>query len=163
MKFRCKTLLWWTLLITMILLISCISKVQSTLSPLSPLGPISTGKSHPGVPPVTDTPDPSVSPLIISEVIHLPEGTEVIVITNIGSSEQNLEGMALLNPVTMEHIVFPNVTISPGGSFKVYNGPEIGKITEGIKWLDEPVLRQPGDYIVLLNPAGRAIWYYVNP
>ncbi len=63
----------------------------------------------------------------------------------------------------MEHVVLPNVTISPGGSFKVYNGLEAGKTNEGIKWLDEPVLRQPGDYIVLLNPAGRAIWYYVNP
>lgn len=162
MKSRYKTLLWWTVLTTMTLtlLTSCISKVQSTLSPL---GPISTGESYPGVPPVTDTPDPSVSPLIISEVTRPREGTEVIVITNISGSEQNLEGMALLNPVTMEYVVFPNVTLLPGGSFKVYNGLKAEKIADGIKWLDEPVLRQPGDYIVLLNRAGRAIWYYVNP
>lgn len=152
-----KTLSWWVMLTTMALLISCISRVQSTLSPLSTLSPVS------GVPPVTDTPDPAVSPIIISEVTHPREGIEVIVITNISNSEQNLEGMALLNPVTMEHAVLPNVTIPPGGSFRVYNGPEAGKTNEGIKWLDEPVLRQPGDHIVLLNPAGRAIWYYVNP
>ncbi|MGB9872933.1 MAG: lamin tail domain-containing protein [Anaerolineae bacterium] len=88
---------------------------------------------------------------------------EIIVITNISDTEQDLEGMALLNPVTMEHVLFPSVTLPPGGSFKVYNGLETGKITDGIKWLDEPVLRQSGDYVVLLNPAGRAIWYYVNP
>lgn len=160
---RYKTLSLWVVLTAMTLLISCISRVQSTLSPISPLGPVSTEGTYSGVPPVTDTPDPSVSPLVISEVTHTSEGIEVIVITNISSSEQNLEGMALLNPVTMEHVALPNVTISPGGSFKVYNGPEAGKITEGMKWLDEPVLRQSGDYIVLLNPAGRAIWYYVNP
>ncbi len=142
-----KTLSWWVMLTAMALLISCISRVQSTLSPLSTLSPVST----------------AVSPIIISEVTHPREGIEVIVITNISNSEQNLAGMALLNPVTMEHAVLPSVTIPPGGSFKVYNGPEAGKTNEGIKWLDEPVLHQPGDYIVLLNPAGRAIWYYVNP
>ncbi|MCX7766818.1 MAG: lamin tail domain-containing protein [Candidatus Sumerlaeia bacterium] len=117
----------------------------------------------PSTPLATDTPDPTVSPIIISEVIHTQAGTEIVVIKNISGSEQNLEGMALLNPVTMEHVVFPNVTLPPGGSFKVYNGSEAGKIAEGIKWLDEPVLRQSGDHVVLLNPAGRAIWYYVNP
>jgi hypothetical protein len=32
-----------------------------------------------------------------------------------------------------------------------------------MKWLDEPALRLTGDTVVLLNQAGRALWYYVNP
>lgn len=163
MKLRNKTFLQWIVPIVMVLLTGCVSRVQSTLSPLSPLTPDNAGGLYSGVPPVTDTPDPSVFPIIISEVTHNQDGIEVIVITNISNSEQDLEGMALLNPVTMEHVVFPKVVLPPGGSFRVYNGLKVGKVTEGIKWLDEPVLRHSGDHIVLLNPAGRAIWYYVNP
>lgn len=152
----------WTGLVVTLLLIGCTTQVKPTLSPLSPLSPVSTEEQLSGVPPVTDTPDPAISPIIISEVITQGE-VEVITIKNISNVEQNLRGMALLNPVTMEHVFLPEKTLLPGDSFKVYNGPDVGKVSDGIKWLGEPVLRQPGDYIVLLNPAGRAIWYYVNP
>lgn len=150
-------------LIATTILISCTSRNLSSLSPLSPLGSADVGKPYPTTPSAIVTPDPAVSPLVISGVIHTPRGEEIIIITNISDSEQNLKGMALLDPVTMEYVILPNFTLPPGDSFRVYNGPGTEKIVEGIKWLDRPVLRQSGDYIVLLNPAGRAIWYYVNP
>lgn len=159
---RC-ILMWIVLLIITASLIGCTSRVTPTLSPLSPLGPADTEESYPGIPLLTDTPDPAVSPVIISEVTKTEEGAEVIVVKNISNSDQNLGGMGLLNPATMEHIPLPDLTLAPGDSFKVYNGMLTGKITDGIRWLEEPILRQPGDYIVLLNQAGRAIWYYVNP
>jgi len=30
-----------------------------------------------------------------------------------------------------------------------------------MRWLDQPVLKNHGDFLTLLNPAGRVIWNYV--
>jgi hypothetical protein len=113
--------------------------------------------------PVQPTIDSEFIPLIISEVDKSQKGVEIFVIKNISNSDQNIEGMALLNLETSEYIVLPSVTLRPGETFKVYNGSVNEEITGGMKWLDEPALRLTGDTVVLLNQAGRALWYYVNP
>jgi len=152
----------WIIFVWVSLLVGCAIRTKPAMPLLSPMSPVSTKEQFSGVPPVTDTPDPNISPIIISEVIN-QDDTEIIIIKNIGNSKINLHGMALLNPVTMDHIFLPDKTLLPGSSFKIYNGRRVGTISDGIKWLDTPILRQSGDYIVLLNPAGRAIWYYVKP
>lgn len=146
-----------------ILLVSCTSKPKPTISPLSPLPigvpggsePISTMEHL-----ATVTPDPLVSPLVISEVTRGKDDLEIIVITNISASDQNLAGMSLLEPESMQYLFLPEVVLPPGGTIKVCNG-NCGT-DDGIEWLKEPALRESGDQLILLNQAGRVIWNYVN-
>jgi len=112
---------------------------------------------------ITPTADPEFTPLIISEVDKSQNEAEVLVIKNISNYDQNIAGMALLNLETSEYIVLPDVTLRPGETFKIYNGAINEGISGGIKWLEEPTLRLTGDTVVLLNQAGRALWYYTNP
>lgn len=146
-----------------VLLVGCISKPKPTISPISPL-PISVpGESEPVSTAerlATVTPDPLVSPLVISEVIHKKDDLEIVVITNISASDQNSAGMSLLEPETMQYLFLPEVVLPPGGTIKVCNG-NCGT-DDGIRWLKEPALREPGDQLILLNQSGRVIWNYVN-
>jgi len=109
----------------------------------------------------TTTPDPTISPLIISEVAHNADNSEIIFIKNITGLEQNITGWAILDPQTLEHTFLPNVTLPPEGTFKVCNGPCPANVAVEMRWLDQPVLREHGDLLLLLNPAGRVVWNYV--
>jgi hypothetical protein len=110
---------------------------------------------------VTTTPDPAMSPLIISEIVHSADGSEIIIIKNITTSEQNINGWSLLDPQSLENTFLPDITLPPGGTFKVCNGLCSTDINADMRWLDRPALQNRGDFLMLLNPAGRVIWNYV--
>jgi hypothetical protein len=121
-----------------------------------PAGPASS----PGEPHASATPDPSVSPIIIANVTHNNDSLETILISNVTDVSQDIAGYSLLIPGSSEHINFPEMTLAPGESLRVYNGAEAKDQTDGLVWLDQVVLKIPGDSIILLNRAGRMIWNY---
>lgn len=121
-----------------------------------PAGPTSI----PGEPHASATPDPSVSPIIITNVIHDNDSLETIFVSNVTDVSQDIAGYSLLVPGTSEHINFPEGTLAPGESLRVYNGSEAKDQSGGLVWLDQVVLKIPGDSIILLNRAGRMIWNY---
>lgn len=131
-----------------------------------PAGP-ETSESYPAVPapPLEEphpsaTPDPTVSPIIIANVTHQNDSLETIFVSNVTDVPQDIAGYSLLVPGTSEHINFPEMTLAPGESLKVYNGPQAKDQAGGLVWLDQVVLKIPGDSIILLNRAGRMIWNY---
>jgi hypothetical protein len=109
----------------------------------------------------TSTPDPIKDPVIISTVDSIA-GLETITVTNISDIPQDITGFSLLIPNTSEYIDFPETKLEPGASLKIYNGPDAKLMTDGIIWRDQVTLKISGDYIILLNRAGRALWYYTK-
>ena len=107
------------------------------------------------------TPDPKVSPIIISNVIHDDNGLETILITNMSDEKQDIHGYTVLISSTTEHINILNVSLEPGESFKVYNGPGAKDQADGLAWLDHAVLQEWGDDLTLLNGVARVVWTYV--
>lgn len=151
------------LLFLVALLVSCTPKPEPTISPISPLprgAPGGPESISPGEHSATVTPDPLASPLVISEVMRRKDDLEIIVIANISAFDQNLAGMSLLEPESMRYLFLPEVVLPPGDTIRVCNG-NCGT-GDGIQWLKEPVLYEPGDQLILLNQAGRVIWNYVN-
>ena len=151
----------WLYCVLLLLFASCALNPErvSPLPSSSPLG--KTDLTPQASLLATTTPDPAISPLIISEVVHGVDGSEIVVIKNITTSEQNISGWALLDPQTLEHTFLPDVTLPPEGTFKVCNGPCPANVAVEMRWLDQPVLKNHGDFLTLLNPAGRVIWNYV--
>jgi hypothetical protein len=121
--------------------------------------PVSTLSGQDKIVP-SPTPDPSVSPIIISKVMHNDSNLETIVITNVTGEPQNISGYSLLIAETSEHINFPEIALPPQDSYNVYNGPEAKTQSDGLVWLDHVALKVNGDSILLLNRAGRMIWNY---
>jgi len=168
MHIKIPALILSLLVISLLAIVSCTSKPEPTVSPLSPIATATQQAAMPSVTTlpsdwVTDTPNPAVSPIIISDVTRDANGLETIAITNISDAEQSLANMTVLNPATLEYVDLPSdVTLPPGASFKVYNGPGATEASDGLAWLDEPALWLIGDHLVLLNQAGRVLWNYVN-
>jgi hypothetical protein len=151
----------WLYYLLLLLFASCALKPKK-ISPLSLASPLNQADLTPHASLLaTTTPDPAISPLIISEVIHISDGSEIIIIKNITSSEQNITGWAILDHQALRHIFLPNVTLPPEGTFRVCNGPCPANVAVEMRWLDQPVLHDHGDLLLLLNPSGRVVWNYV--
>ena len=107
----------------------------------------------------TDTPDPFLFPIIISNIVY-NEYSEKIVVENISDQDQFIGGFAILNPQTMEHFIIPEKILKSRSSYIICNG-KCNDDEVDVKWLDKPVINEYGDHLVLLNQAGRVIWNYV--
>lgn len=148
-------------------IVGCVNTATPMESPVSPLPTANQTATSTAAQAqdawATDTPDPSVSPLIISSVIRDENGVEIIRITNISNTKQELKHKTLLDPETMNHVDLPpDIALVPGDSFKVYNGKMSIESSNELVWLSEPLLQNKGDHLVLLNEAGRVLWNYVN-
>ncbi len=144
-----------SLLLATMVLGGCAVVPKTTHSPISLILSTSTMQRLPTV-----TPDPIISPVIISEVIRKKDNVEIIVLINISQFDQNISGMSLIDPKTMSYMFLPEIVLPPKGIFKVCNGN--CEVADGMSWLEQPVLREPGDQLILLNRAGRVVWNYVN-
>ncbi len=107
------------------------------------------------------TPDPKKDFVVISNVTHNESGLETITITNVSDQAQDINGYSILIPSTNEHVNIMDVTLDPGKSYIIYNGPGAQEQTDGKAWLDTPALQKYGDEIILLNRPGRVIWTYI--
>ncbi len=182
MKNKFKTIAIFMLIL---LLVSCTGNTEKTQSPIietklpevNDAYPIQSESSYPGPQSIpsqstlvipenvhlvpTATPDPQKDVVIISNVDHSETGLETINITNISDQVQDINGYSLFIPSTNEQINIFNVTLNPGESYFVYNGSGANEQTDGIAWLDIPILQQQGDEVLLLNRPGRVIWTYI--
>jgi hypothetical protein len=107
------------------------------------------------------TPNPIRNPVVISRV-DSENNLETIYVTNISIKMIDITGYTLYSPKFNAHINFPKTVLQPGESLTITNGPLAEQFSEGLFWLDEITLEKKGDYLVLLNLSGRAIWYYTK-
>ncbi len=161
----------FSLSLLLLLISNCTQKPQPTSSSLSPVPtPLSdTGeqKVTPTIssnisPWATEAPDPSIVPIVISAVTRTQDGSEIISLANISDANQSLTGLSLLDPKSLAHVFLPDIVLAPGDTFEVCNG-SCKTVTTDLHWLDTPVFQEKGDYVSLLNYAGRVIWNYVIP
>jgi hypothetical protein len=136
---------------------ACVPSAAQPPTETDELSPVSTATLLP-----ISTPDPIVNPIVISKV-ERSGGLETIFVTNISNMTQDITGFTLFIKNTTDHINFPTTILEPGTSLKVYNGPDARSLTDGLFWRDQFALNNPGDTVILLNFASRAIWYYVIP
>ena len=147
------------------MLAGCGEKPKPTVSPLplvikmSPLATPTTPSMRP-----TDTPDPSRTPLIIALVAVNEEGREVVLIKNIGPELLDLEGFSIYSPSQDRRFDFPpNFVLSPGESVAIYSGVAKEQVKDGFFWTRERLWIEENDDVLLLNPAGRVVFWYVFP
>jgi hypothetical protein len=166
-----ESVFFMSLAVSLMFLLSFVGCVQESISTESPLSPLATvGQTATPIatriPTIreTDTPDPTVSPLIISSVSRDDNDVEIITIKNISDEEQSLKRKTLLYPETMANIELPSeVVLGPGESFQVFNGiRSTNSSSNGLVWQDAPLLQEKGDRMALLNEAGRVLWNYVK-
>ena len=107
------------------------------------------------------TPNPLKDTVVISKV-ESENDLEIIYVTNISNKDIDITGYTLFSPVNNLHINFPKMDLQPGTSYKIYNGPKGRQVSDGLFWQDKILLSKPGDYVVLLNYSGRAIWFFTR-
>jgi hypothetical protein len=111
----------------------------------------------------TQTPDPSLTPLYVSGVVHTSDGMEKISVTNISKNPIDLTGVVLIRLDTDEKIYLgQGKQLDPGKSVDVYNGPGQIDPAKGLKWTDKPMLTKDYDEVILIDKASRVIsgWVY---
>jgi hypothetical protein len=155
---RFKFFITLVILILVSLLVSACGEKTAGLTPAvqQATEPVAYGNDIPA-----STPNPLKDPIIISAV-ESKAGLETIYVTNISNVIQDITGFSLIIPETSEHINFPETKLEPGTSLRVYNGSGASLQTDGVFWRDQIILKLPGDSIILLNHAGRVIWYYTK-
>ena len=150
---------------------------QPFLSPLSP-SPTSSlaafdspvGASDPlvarptiplGVRP-SDTPDPVKTPLIIAGATVSDDGHEAVQIKNIGAEKMDLSSYSLYNPDTKQRFSFPSgFELASGEMVEIHSGISKEAVQGGLFWTEERVWAGGSEDILLLNPAGRLVFWYV--
>ena len=158
----------YTISIILVLLVGCSPAKDETKSTRGN-PPISSDGTLPGYPGnkneqekfkgfITDTPDPSITPLIV-RVTH-EDQLETIEITNISSSEVDISGYILYSVALEDRLIIPDTTIlSPGEQYYVYNGSS-DQNRSLIIWKSEFTVNNFEEQLILLNRAGRIIYYY---
>lgn len=104
------------------------------------------------------TPDEEV---IIGEVFNSDE-QEYVLIKNNSSVEQNMGGWYLFNPRTGLKFRFPDDFKLPvGGSVRVHSGLDgVDTPPTDFYWDVGYLWNDTGDDVILLNPAGRVMFWY---
>jgi len=149
-------------------LVACGHKPQAPMLPVSsPSAPTSTKISvnRPAKPIYpTDMPNPEIAPVIIASVTVDGSGHEVVVVTNISSVPQDIGNYSLYNPRLKRHFDFPKgLVLAPGESIEVHSGPGASHIKAGFFWTEERLWTQRNEDVLLLNPAGRVVFWYIFP
>jgi len=110
----------------------------------------------------SDTPDPAKTPLIIADAAIGDDGHEVVQIKNISAEKLDLSGHSLYNPLTEQQFDFPSgVELAPGETVEVHSGTSKEAATGGLFWTEEAVWGGENEDVLLLNPTGRLIFWYV--
>lgn len=107
---------------------------------------------------ITETPDASKTPLIIR--VGKTQDLETIEVTNISSGPIDVSGFILFSENLDDRVIIPGGTIlNSKESFAIYNGkdPRDGK---GYFWNEEFAILNVEDQLLLLNQAGRIIYYF---
>lgn len=104
------------------------------------------------------TPDEEV---IIAEVFN-SDKQEYVLIKNNSSVEQNMGGWYLFNPRTGLKFRFPDDFKLPvDGSVRVYSGPDgVDNPLTDFYWGVRCLWDDTSDDVILLNPAGRVMFWY---
>jgi hypothetical protein len=107
---------------------------------------------------IRPTPDEEV---IIAAVFN-SELMEYVLIENNSSVDQDMGGWYLFNPRSRMKFRFPdNFTLPVGGSIRVYSGPNgIHNPPTDFYWTPKYLWNDATDDVILLNPAGRAMFWY---
>lgn len=107
---------------------------------------------------ITATPDPLATPLIV-HVSH-DDGKELISIVNISDSEIDISGYMLYSEILEDRLIIPeNSILKPNEDFKILNG-KISSTDDGLPWKNDYSIRDVEDQLILLNRAGRIIYYF---
>lgn len=106
---------------------------------------------------ITQTPDPKETPLIIR--VTKSSDVEEIRIINISTSPIDISGYLLFSEILEDRLILPEQTILESQDvLSVYNGKK--PINGAIHWNDDFSILNIEDQILLLNRAGRIIYYY---
>ena len=147
-----------------------LSPVSST--PTSSLGafnsPVSAPDSlvarptaPPGVRP-SATPDPARTPLIIAGAKVSDDGHEAVQIRNISADTVDLSGFSLYNPDSEQRFDFPlGFGLASGEMVEVHSGISQELAQGGLFWTEDFVWAGGSEDVLLLNPAGRLVYWYV--
>jgi hypothetical protein len=130
----------------------------------SPVQIADTPVPPPTLPPVrpSDTPDPARTPLIIAGATIGDDGHEVVLVKNISAKKLDLSSHLLYNPLTGQRFIFPaGVALASGETVEVHSGTGKEMSEGGLFWTEESVWKGENEDILLLNPTGRLIYWYV--
>jgi hypothetical protein len=124
-----------------------------------------TPVASPATPPavrLTDTPDPIKTPLIIAGAAIGGDGHEVVQIKNISTEKMDLSDYSLYNPQTRQRFSFPSgYELASGMMVEIHSGISREAATGGLFWTEEPIWAGGNEDILLLNPAGGLVFWYV--
>jgi hypothetical protein len=139
----------------------------STLSP-SPTSSLATFDSPVAQPTAplgvrpSNTPDPAKTPLIIAGATISDDGHEAVQIRNISADTMDLSGFSLYNPDSEQRFAFPlGFGLASGEMVEVHSGISQALAQGGLFWTEDPVWAGGSEDVLLLNPAGRLVYWYV--
>jgi hypothetical protein len=150
---------------------------QPFLTPLSPSpissvaafdSPVGAADSPPTRPAAatgarpTDTPDPVKTPLVIAGAAVSADGHEAVQIQNISAEKMHLADYVLYNPETKQRFTFPSgFELAPGEMVAIHSGISEEAAKGGLFWTEKAVWAEGSEDVLLLNPAGRLVFWYV--
>jgi hypothetical protein len=131
----------------------------------SPVGAADSPVAQPtaplGVRPA-DTPDPANTPLVIAGATVSADGHEAVRIQNISAEKMNLADYALYNPDSKQQFTFPSgFELAPGEMVAIHSGSSQELAQGGLFWTEDSVWAGGSEDVLLLNPAGRLVYWYV--
>ena len=131
----------------------------------SPVGAADSPVAQPtaplGVRP-SNTPDPAKTPLIIAGATISDDGHEAVQIRNISADTMDLSGFSLYNPDSEQRFDFPlGFGLASGEMVEVHSGISQALAQGGLFWTEDPVWAGGSEDVLLLNPAGRLVYWYV--
>jgi hypothetical protein len=110
----------------------------------------------------TDTPDPSRTPLIIAQLTANAAGGEVVEVKNIGPEAASLSGLSIYCPSRGYRFDFPSdMVLNSGDSVDVYTAVAEDDLEDGLYWMSERLCLEWNDDVLLVNPGGRVVYWYV--
>lgn len=126
-------------------------------------GPAATGMTVP-VPTPNRELDPERTPVAITGFTIEPNGHEIVTITNISTEEHSIGEWSVFNPRTEAFFTFPaDLTLQPGQIVRVHSGPgEVDSAAGNFAWSEQRQWTEPGEDIILMNAAGRFMFWYVG-
>lgn len=136
--------------------------VISPILPNSPVSPLPAPTRTPLTLVITPYPTDNPSEEVIITEMFKSNGQEHVVIENNSSVDQMIGGWYLLNPRTSQKFQFPDDLIVPvGGSIRVHSGLNgLENPPTDLYWSEKEMWNASID-VVLLNPAGRVMFWYV--
>lgn len=110
----------------------------------------------------SDTPDAAKTPLVVVGAAVSADGHEAVQIQNISAEKMRLADYALFNPDSKQRFTFPSgFELASGEMVEIHSGIRKELAQGGLFWTEDPVWAGGSEDVLLLNPAGRLVFWYV--